>query len=143
MIKILIMGLPGSGKTTLARRLSGALRGDVLWLNADALRQQFDDWDFSHSGRIRQAQRMRYLADGSRKRVIVADFAAPLIEQRDIFEPDIVVWMNTISESRFDDTNRAFAMPLNCDVRFDRFKDVALSPIINLLADLEDKSLVT
>ena len=63
-MKILICGLPGSGKTTLAKCLSAKLNAD--WFNADEVRATYDDWDFSESGRIRQAKRMSTLADKSK-----------------------------------------------------------------------------
>lgn len=112
--RILIMGLPGSGKTTLAQTLLAELTSaafTVEWLNADAIRAAHNDWDFSEAGRLRQAQRMRSLADDSPAHLVIADFVAPLPEMRDIFSPDITVWMNTLTESRFADTNRVFIPP--------------------------------
>ena len=85
--RILIMGLPGAGKTTLALNLLNYFSPDVLWLNADEIRRKFDDWDFSHQGRIRQSRRMREIADVSNRDFIIADFVCPLSEMRDIFEP--------------------------------------------------------
>ena len=73
-IKILIMGLPGSGKTTLARKLSKMLNAD--WLNADQIRGKYQDWDFSKSGIIRQVKRMKFLADSSKKKYVIADFVS-------------------------------------------------------------------
>ena len=57
---VLIMGLPGSGKTTLAKELVPLL--NAKWLNADKVRTEYNDWDFSAEGRVRQANRMRDLA---------------------------------------------------------------------------------
>ena len=59
MKKILIMGLPGSGKTTLAKKLKSKLKAD--WLNADKVRKKFNDWDFSKKGVLKQAKRMKIL----------------------------------------------------------------------------------
>ena len=56
MKKILIMGLPGSGKTTLASKLIPLL--NAKWVNNDEIRKDANDWDFSEEGRIRQAKRM-------------------------------------------------------------------------------------
>ena len=66
--KILIMGLPGSGKTHLAKKISNILKAD--WLNADKIRGKYNDWDFSEQGIIRQVKRMKKLADQSKKNML-------------------------------------------------------------------------
>lgn len=114
--RILIMGLPGSGKTTLASKLSVRLSPDCLWLNADVIRERYDDWDFSLSGRIRQAERMRELAGDTDKDYIICDFIAPSKQMRDIFKPDLIIWMNTVTESRFADTDKIFEAPVGLNV---------------------------
>ena len=109
--KILIMGLPGSGKTTLALHLVALLNNigeTVLHLNADLIRSQFDDWDFSKEGRIRQSNRMRELADNSTCKYVIADFVAPIQEMRQNFEANFTIWVDTIKESRYADTNAIF-----------------------------------
>ena len=121
MKRILIMGLPGAGKTTLAAKLSKKLGDNCLWLNADAVREQFNDWDFSREGRIRQSQRMRDLADASDKKYVLADFVAPLVEMREIFQADFTIWMDTIVQGRFADTNSVFDQPLKFDLRIQDF----------------------
>lgn len=112
---VLIMGLPGAGKTTLAATLAAKLLFDqVLWLNADAVRERFDDWDFTPEGRLRQAYRMRKLADDgltNDRQFVVIDMVAPLKEMRDVIVPDILVWVDTIDKGRFEDTNRMFEPP--------------------------------
>jgi len=113
--RILIMGLPGSGKTTLAQALQENLDAD--WYNADEVRKQFNDWDFSPEGRIRQSCRMRELADESIADFVIADFVCPLPEMRDIFNADWTIWVDTIKEGRFEDTNRAFIAPEKYDFR--------------------------
>ena len=117
-MNILIMGLPGAGKTTLADALQKRL--NASWHNADEIRKQFNDWDFSQDGRERQAIRMSQLVamdvfDGWQH--TICDFVAPTEEIRDIFDADYIVWVDTITEGRFDDTNRLFEPPESYDVR--------------------------
>ena len=114
-MKILIMGLPGSGKTTLAEKLLVELHknGAAEWLNADEVRKEFDDWDFSAEGRLRQAKRMRVLADKyvEANIPIICDFVCPTRELRETFDAELVVWMDTIPKGRYEDTNRVFEAP--------------------------------
>lgn len=108
------MGLPGAGKTTLANELKNQLEQlnkTVTWLNADIIREQFNDWDFTPEGRIRQAQRMSDLAQVSKTDFVLCDFVAALPEQRKIFSADYVIWVDTITEGRFKDTNAVFINP--------------------------------
>lgn len=112
-MRILIMGLPGAGKTTLAAALTAELNAD--WFNADAIRTLYNDWDFSLEGRIRQSRRMRSLCELSSAKYTIADFVAPLPAMRDAFAPDYTIWVNTISESRFENTNNIFVPPDTCD----------------------------
>jgi len=114
------MGLPGSGKTTLAEELKRSLEvagKSVLWLNADAIRKLHDDWDFSAEGRLRQATRMVSYADVSDDDYVIADFVCPLRKMRDIFDADFTIWVDTIDFGRFEDTNKAFQKPNTFDVR--------------------------
>ena len=114
-MKILIFGLPGSGKTTLAKPFSELIGG--IHLNADTIRQQYDDWDFTPSARLRQAHRMRHLADGivMGGKIAVADFVCPTENARAEFKPDYTVWMDTITASEYKDTNTLFENPVNCN----------------------------
>ena len=105
------MGLPGSGKTYLANALTPKL--NAVWLNADKVREEANDWDFTYEGRTRQANRMKSLAqkavnDGKH---VIADFVCPLPETRQDFDADYTVWVDTIKEGRFDDTNKMFVKP--------------------------------
>ncbi len=114
------MGLPGAGKTYFARALQQELhnRGfSVEWFNADEVRERYNDWDFSHAGRIRQGLRMSELAKKSSADFVLADFVAPLAEMRDAYAADLTVWLDTIDESRYEDTNRVFEPPEKYDYR--------------------------
>jgi hypothetical protein len=114
--KILIMGLPGAGKTYLAKELQKHLE-DCAWFNADEVRKSFNDWDFSKEGRIRQSVRMADLAAEVSNKYAIADFVAPLPEMRHNFKADWVVWVDTIEQGRFEDTNKMFTPPEVYDFR--------------------------
>jgi adenylylsulfate kinase len=116
-VKILIMGLPGSGKTTLAKILAPMF--NAVWLNADKVRKESDDWDFSDEGRKRQSLRMWTYAEEAieKNRNVVADFICPTEQTRAEFKADYTIWMDTIKESRFEDTNRMFEAPTDYDFR--------------------------
>jgi energy-coupling factor transporter ATP-binding protein EcfA2 len=119
--RILVMGLPGAGKTTLAQWIVDFLQREkkkVGWLNADDVRKKYDDWDFSESGRIRQSKRMRELADSMTDMdFVICDFVAPLAEMRHNFKADWTIWMDTIREGRYADTNAMFQEPEQYDFR--------------------------
>lgn len=107
------MGLPSSGKTFLAKTLSKHF--NLANYNADIIREAANDWDFSIEGRIRQAERMAHLAnfEVSKGRSVICDFVCPLEEGRKIFDADVVIWLNTIIESEYGDTNKLFEPPKN------------------------------
>ena len=115
--KILIMGLPGAGKTYLSKILHPMI--DAVWLNADKVRKEADDWDFSTEGRQRQAQRMKTLAQKAldEGKNVIADFVCPTIKTRQDFSADMIIWMDTIKEGRFEDTNKMFVKPEKYDFR--------------------------
>ena len=105
------MGLPGSGKTTLAKNLVPLIK--AKWLNADEIRKAADDWDFSDKGRSRQAKRMADKAEALKieGNYVVADFICPTPAARELFNADYIIWVDTIKEGRFDDTNKMFVKP--------------------------------
>lgn len=133
--RILIMGLPGAGKTYLAEALKKYLEenGDisygralnefidakvlVSWFNADDIRRKYNDWDFSQDGRIRQSIRMFQFSMEAGGDYVICDFVAPIIEMRNNFKADWTIWMDTISESRYADTNAIFEKPEVYDFR--------------------------
>ena len=125
------MGLPGAGKTTLAQALQTKL--NCVWFNADKVRALFNDWDFSPEGRIRQSKRMRILADDSNNEYVIADFVAPLKQMRDIYAADYVIWMDTISAGRFEDTNQVFESPETYNLRIKDF-DYSVDDIVKELS---------
>ena len=148
-MKVLVCGLPGSGKTWLSERLTKHIK-NCAWYNADIVRKFSNDWDFSAEGRIRQANRMKTFADFERKngRWVVCDFVAPTEKVREMFSPDHVIWLDTIKEGRvvssklnelknidnlpfdakslskskeFDDTNKVFETPSKIDTHIKHF----------------------
>jgi adenylylsulfate kinase len=132
-MKILVFGLPGSGKSTLAEPLSKLLGG--VWLNADQIRTEYDDWDFSPEGRLRQAMRMKYLSDGVVKagKIAVADFVCPTENARKEFNADFTIWMDTIKEGRFEDTNKIFENPLSVDYHVSEWFDDTHEQLVQVI----------
>ena len=112
---ILIMGLPGAGKTTLANELAKLIKAKRL--NADEIRKAAKDWDFSEEGRTRQAKRMADFALKLKEEgnYVIADFICPTPEARKLFPADYIIWVDTIKEGRFDDTNQMFVKPEKYD----------------------------
>ena len=115
--KILVMGLPGSGKSYLADKLAPML--NAVWLNADRVREEANDWDFTPEGRQRQANRMKSLSQKAldEGKNVIADFVCPTSKTREDFNADYTVWVDTIKEGRFEDTNKMFQAPEEYDFR--------------------------
>ena len=114
---ILIMGLPGSGKTKLASKLVPLIK--AKWLNNDKVREKSNDWDFSEEGRRRQAKRMADFAEKYKKQGhhVVADFICPTPKARQLFNADFVIWVDTIKKGKFEDTNKMFVKPKKFDFK--------------------------
>ena len=127
--RILIMGLPGSGKTHMSKALKqyletheiqrdqDCLNATVTWFNADDVRKKYNDWDFSRDGRIRQSLRMLEFALTANTDYVICDFVAPIPEMRNNFKADWTIWMDTIDAGRFEDTNQMFVAPDVYDFR--------------------------
>ena len=112
-MRILICGLPDSGKTKLAEELHRLTR--IPHINADHVRTMCNDWDFSIKGRMRQAKRLKRLSTNYARSI--TDFVAPTEEIRNRFNADIVIWMDTVKESKYEDTNKIFEPPIKFDYR--------------------------
>jgi adenylylsulfate kinase len=117
-VKVLICGLPGSGKTTLAEALARELQ--CVHFNADEVRREINkDLGFSVEDRIEQARRMGVLCDIASRwgSVVIADFVCPTPETREAFGADFTIWVDRIKEGRFEDTNKLFVPLEKYDVR--------------------------
>lgn len=130
------MGLSGSGKTFLSKLLQKEL--SCAWYNADNLRDMANDWDFSDEGRKRQSYRMKALADFEKenKRTVICDFICPTIEARKIFEADFTIWMDTIKESNYKDTDLIFQEPKNINIRISNWNQYSPKDIAKLIRDV-------
>ena len=106
LTKILITGLPGSGKTTLAKGLRKRINDQRL--NADKARKKYNDRDFSKKSVLRQAKRMKLLSKKTKKKYIIADFVSLYSEGRKIFKADYLIWMNTIKKVRLSTFDKTF-----------------------------------
>ena len=130
------MGLPGSGKTYLTERLSPLLKS--AWYNADKVREMANDWDFSDEGRERQAKRMRTFADFEKEngRKVICDFICPTKDARQIFEADFTIWMDTIKESNYKDTDLIFQKPENINLRISKWNEYSPKEVAKLIKNV-------
>jgi cytidyltransferase-like protein len=116
--KILIMGLPGAGKTTLANALAPLLNAVVF--NADAVRANLSrDLGFSHDDRVEHARRMGWMCDRVVEAggTVIADFICPTEQTRAVFGEAFTIWLDRIEQGRFADTNKMFVPPVKFDLR--------------------------
>ena len=118
-MKILIMGLPGSGKTWLGSRI--AEKFNIPFWDANVVRNIYNDWDFSSQGRDRQSMRMRKLAEVDP--ISISAFIAPLPGHVRNFFPDKLIFMDTVRECQYEDTNKLFQSPKKYDVRIKKLGD--------------------
>ena len=130
------MGLPGSGKTYLTERLQPLLQ--AAWYNADKVREMANDWDFSNEGRKRQSFRMRALADFEKEngRLVICDFICPTKEARKIFDADYCIWMDTIRESNYKDTDKIFEEPEKFNLKISSWDQYSPSQLASLIRDV-------
>ena len=130
------MGLPGSGKTYLTERLQPLL--EAAWYNADKVREMANDWDFSNEGRKRQSFRMRALADFEKEngRLVICDFICPTKEARKIFDADYCIWMDTIKESNYKDTDKIFEKPKKFNLKITKWDQYSPSEVASLIKDV-------
>ena len=130
------MGLPGSGKTYLTERLQPLLQ--AAWYNADKVREMANDWDFSNEGRKRQSFRMKALADFEKAngRLVICDFICPTKEARKIFDADFVIWMDTIKESNYEDTDKIFEEPEKFNLKISSWDQYSPSKVASLIRDV-------
>jgi adenylylsulfate kinase len=96
---------------------------NAIHLNADEVRKELNDWDFTPTGRTRQAERMKTYAEKHIKanRVVIADFVCPTEQTRQDFGADYIVYMDTIKESQYEDTNKMFEEPTNYDFKVNHY----------------------
>jgi adenylylsulfate kinase len=138
-MKILIMGLPGAGKTTLAEQLQKKLK--CVWFNADEIRNHINrDLGFTEQDRYEHATRMGRLCSivSRADQYVIADFVCPTQETRTAFSPDFIIWLDTVTEGRYDDTNTLFEKPTYCQLTVDTW-DYDINEIVKFIRQYESR----
>jgi len=128
------MGLPGAGKTTLAKELSKEI--NAIHLNADEMRNKvWTDLTFKYTDRLIMAQRMGALSDilVNQGYNVIADFVCPTEKTRQEFGKAFVIWVNRIEKSRFEDTNDLFENPSYFDICINN--DLTLGQEVNIIKE--------
>ena len=137
---IQIIGLPGSGKTTLAIALCDRI--NAVHLNADYVRATINaDLSFSPKDRVENARRLGEIAKmlSNQGLNVVVDFICPTAATREAFgKADICIWLDTIDESRFEDTNKLWEKPTKFDYHFVSYDSEGQTDSIILHSNLHD-----
>ena len=120
-MKVLIFGQSGAGKTTLCEGIEWIMGDRVVHINADQIRHEADDWDFSEQGRWRQFRRMLNKANAvsDSGKIALVDFICPYKSAREQFDADLTIFMSTVVNSKYEDTNQIFEWPEWTEYDFD------------------------
>lgn len=128
--RILVMGLPGSSRSSIAHKLANAIGGEASILDSYGLRQQFKDIDFTEDGQLRHCYRILNLARASKTPVTVINMTCPLPKMREILNPDIIVWASDGNECPYTELNEMFVPPINYDIECKDNTDDTIGDII-------------
>jgi len=131
-IRVLVMGLPGSGKTELAKRLHEALPNSA-YLNSMEIRKQEKDIDFKLDGIERHAYRMVEYAREHREEYVILDMVCPKPHHREIINSDFVIYVATKDKSDIEAANEIFEPPRFYDIKVRKIDDETISDILEKL----------
>jgi len=137
---IQIIGLPGSGKTTLATILVDRI--NAVHLNADYVRATINsDLGFTPENRVEHSRRLGEMAKmlSGQGLDVVVDFICPTAATRAAFgKPDICIWMDTITEGRFENTNKLWEIPTEFNYHFTAYDSKGQTDLIIAKSELHD-----
>jgi adenylylsulfate kinase len=116
-VKVLFTGLSGAGKTTLADEVYTLLKSKcrTVRVNADKVREETNNWDFTKEGRIKQTIELKKRSLFTYPTVVLCDFIAPTKDLRELYNPDLIIYMNTVSSSKYKDTDALYDPPTNAN----------------------------